>query len=107
MEWFDLVSTYEPTNNPLSTYDQLRLWFDHQRTYVIFIYLILVYYAGFAPKVRMPILKTLLLLVALFVGAILFSILDVLNLPVRSALFVALIIMLLARLRRKDLREDS
>lgn len=107
MEWFELVSTYEPTNNPLTTYDQLRLWFDHMRTYVIFIYLILVYYTGFAPKGRMPILKTILLLVTLFIGAILFSILDIMNLPVRSALFVALIIMLLARLRRKDLREDS
>ncbi|MGD8189980.1 YlaH-like family protein [Brevibacillus ginsengisoli] len=107
MEWFDLVSTYEPTNNPLSTYDQLRLWFDHMRTYVIFIYLILLYYTGFAPKGRMPILKTLLLIVVLFMGAMLFSVLDIMNLPVRSALFVALIIMALARLRRKDLREEA
>ncbi len=107
MEWFDLVSNYVPANNPHSTYDDLRIWFDDKRVYVIFVYLILVYYTGFATRIRMPILKTLLLIGAMFIGALLFGILDVMDLPVRSALFVALIVMLLARLRRKDLREGS
>lgn len=107
MEWVEMVSNYVSTNNPPSSYDQLRIWFDNMRLFVIFALLIMVYYAGFATRMRMPILKTILLWIALFVGAILFTILDVMELPVRAALFVALLVMLLARLRRKDIQEES
>ncbi|MGC5325563.1 YlaH-like family protein [Brevibacillus sp. SYSU BS000544] len=107
MEWVEMVSNYVSTNNPPSSYDQLRIWFDDMRLFVIFALLIMVYYAGFATRMRMPILKTVLLWIALFVGAILFTILDVMGLPVRAALFVALLVMLLARLRRKDIQEES
>jgi hypothetical protein len=101
MEWFELVSTYTAANpNALTAYDNFRLWADHNRTYIIFVQLIAVYYLGFATRIRMPILKMVLLYVLLFVGAIIFAILDV-QLPVKSALLVAIAILLVVKLRVK------
>lgn len=101
MEWFELVSTYVP-NDPqtLTAYDSFRLWADHNRTYITFLLLVAVYYMGFATRIRMPILKAVLLYVVLFIGAIIFSILDV-RLPIKSALFVAIVILLLVKMRIK------
>ncbi|MFM1655591.1 YlaH-like family protein [Brevibacillus sp. B_LB10_24] len=99
MEWFDLASTYEPTGT-LTFYDQFRLWADSVRTYIIFVYLIIIYYLGFATRIRMPILKTALLLISLFAGSLIFGILDI-TLPVRSALFVAVLILVIVRMRIK------
>ncbi len=101
MEWFQMVSDYVPANpDQLSAYDSIRMWFDHYRAYIIFIYLIIVYYLGFAERLRMPVLKTVLLYVLLFIGAIIFSILDV-QLPVRSALFVAILLLVIVKVRIK------
>lgn len=101
MEWLQLASTYIPDNAAsLSAYDQFRLWMDHNRVYIIFLCLIGVYYLGFATRIRMPILRTVLLYVVLFIGAIIFGILDV-RLPVKAALLVAIVILLTVRLRLK------
>lgn len=62
--------------------------------------LILVYYLGFATTWRMPILKTVLLLVFLFVGALIFAILDV-QLPVKSSMMVAIAILVIVKVRIK------
>jgi hypothetical protein len=101
MEWFELVSQYEPANPAaLTLYDQFRMWADHNRAYVIFVELLVVYYLGFATRIRMPILKMLLLYVLLFAGALIFAILDI-QLPVKSALLVAIAILVLVRMRAK------
>jgi hypothetical protein len=100
MEWLQLASTYEPVNAAqLSAYDSIRLWLDGNRTWIIYIELILVYYLGFAATIRMPWWKTALLLVFLFAGALIFAILDV-QLPVKSALLVAIAILVIVKLRR-------
>ncbi|UFJ41880.1 YlaH-like family protein [Brevibacillus humidisoli] len=101
MEWFELASTYQPPNpDLLSAYDRFRMWADDYRFWVIFVYLVLVYYLGFATRFRMPILKTLLLYVLLAVGAIVFTFLDT-TLPVKGALLAAVIILVIIRLRIK------
>lgn len=101
MEWLQLASTYVPDNTAaLSTYDQFRLWMDHIRVYIIFFCLIAVYYLGFATRVRMPVLKTVMLYIVLFIGAIIFGILDV-RLPVKAALMVAIAILVIVRVRVK------
>jgi hypothetical protein len=100
MEWLQLASTYDPANPAqLSPYDSFRVWADQNRTWIIFIQLILVYYLGFATTIRMPVWKTVLLLVFLFAGALIFAILDV-QLPVKSALFVAIAILVIVKLRK-------
>jgi len=97
----ELVSTYEPANpQALSFYDQFRLLADDYRTFIIFVCLVAVYYLGFAPERRLPILKTVLLYLLLFIGSLIFSILDV-QLPVKSALLVAIAILVLVRVRIK------
>ncbi|WP_134685900.1 YlaH-like family protein [Brevibacillus migulae] len=99
MEWMELVSQYEPANpSALTFYDQLRMLLDHYRFYIIFVELFVVYYLGFATRIRMPILKTVLLVAVMLVGAVIFTILDV-QLPVKSAMFVALVILVVVRLR--------
>ncbi|REK61776.1 MAG: hypothetical protein DF221_15320 [Brevibacillus sp.] len=101
MEWLELASTYSPAApDQLSAYDSFRLWADHYRTWIIFVELIIVYYLGFATRWRMPILKTLLLYVLLFIGALIFAILDV-QLPVKSALLVAVAILVIVKMRNK------
>ncbi len=102
MEWFELASTYIPADpTALSAYDSFRLWADQKaRAYIIFVELIAVYYLGFATRIRMPILKTVLLYVVLFAGALIFAILDV-QLPVKSALLVAIAILVIVKLRVK------
>jgi len=101
MEWFELSSTFIPDNpSALTAYDQFRLWADSKRAYIIFFQLIAVYYLGFAERIRMPLLKTLLLYLALFAGALIFAILDV-QLPVKSALLVAIVILVIVKLRAK------
>jgi CHASE2 domain-containing sensor protein len=101
MEWFELVSQYQPADPSAPTfYDQLRIWADQYRAYVIFVELLVVYYLGFATRIRMPILKTVFLYILLFIGALIFGILDW-KLPVKSSLFVAVLILVLVRLRAK------
>ncbi|MEJ8544631.1 YlaH-like family protein [Brevibacillus borstelensis] len=101
MEWFEFASTYAPSSTgELSAYESFRMWADHNRVWIIFVQLILVYYLGFATRVRMPILKTVLLYVSLFVGALIFGILDV-QLPVKSALLVAIAILVIVKVRIK------
>lgn len=105
MEWFDLVSSYEPSNpNALTTYDSIRMFFDQYRAYVIFVYLIAVYYLGFATRIRMPLLKNVVLYVLLFIGAIIFSFLDT-TLPVKSAMFVAVLLLVIVKVRVKPDRQ--
>jgi CHASE2 domain-containing sensor protein len=101
MKWLEYASTYTPENpEALSFYDQFRMWADDYRLYIIFVCLVAVYYMGFATRFRMPILKMVLLYVLLFIGAIIFTILDV-RLPVKSALLLAIAILLLVRVRGK------
>jgi len=101
MEWLDLVSTYEPANPAnLSLYDQFMLWTNQYRALIIFVELILVYYMGFATRFRMPILKMVLLYAVLFMGAVVFSVLDT-TLPVKAALFTAIVILIIVRVRVK------
>lgn len=101
MEWLVLASSYEPPNPAqLTLYDQFRELADSLRVPIIFILLLLVYYLGFAPRVRMPILKTLLLYVLLGMGAIVFSILDT-TLPVKASLVTAVVILVIIRMRNK------
>ncbi|WP_126425934.1 YlaH-like family protein [Brevibacillus marinus] len=101
MEWFVWASTYEPPNPAqLSLYDQFREWADDLRYPIIFVCLLIVYYLGFAPRLRMPLLKTLLLYVLLALGALVFSILDT-TLPVKAALVTAIVLLLIIRLRNK------
>ncbi|MFY0545221.1 YlaH-like family protein [Brevibacillus sp. H7] len=101
MEWFELASTYTPADPAaLTAYDSFRLWADQYRAYLIFVELIAVYYLGFATRIRMPILKMVLLYVVLFAGALIFAILDV-QLPVKSALIVAIVILVVVKLRVK------
>lgn len=107
MEWIELVSTYEPANpSALTFYDQLRMFLDDQRFYIIFVELIVVYYLGFATRIRMPILKNILLYLVLFIGAIIFTILDA-RLPIKSAMFVALVILIVVRLRSKPQKREN
>ncbi|USG67518.1 YlaH-like family protein [Brevibacillus ruminantium] len=101
MEWFDLVSTYSPSGaGEPSLYDSFRMWADHYRAWIIFVQLILVYYLGFATRIRMPILKNVLLYILLFAGALIFAILDV-QLPVKSALLIAIAILVIVKVRIK------
>jgi len=101
MDWVQLASTYVPANpDQLSAFDSFRLWTDHNRAWILFVQLILVYYLGFATRIRMPILKTILLYVLLFAGALIFAILDV-QLPVKSAMLVAIAILVIVKLRIK------
>lgn len=101
MDWFTYASTYIPENpEALSLYDQFRLWADHYRLLIIFVCLVAVYHLGFATRFRMPILKMVLLYVLLGIGAIIFTILDA-TLPFKSALLLALAILLLVRVRSK------
>lgn len=101
MEWLQFASTYDPANPAqLSLYDSFRIWADENRTWIIFIELIIVYYLGFATTIRMPILKTALLLVFLFIGSLVFAVLDGL-LPVKSSLMVAIAILVIVKVRAK------
>ncbi|WP_289139050.1 YlaH-like family protein [uncultured Brevibacillus sp.] len=101
MDWVQLASTYVPANpDQLSAFDSFRLWADYNRAWILFVQLILVYYLGFATRIRMPILKTILLYVLLFAGALIFAILDV-QLPVKSAMLVAIAILVIVKLRIK------
>jgi YlaH-like protein len=108
MDWMVLASQYVPANpDQLSAYDSFRMWADSNRAWVIFVELILVYYLGFATRIRMPILKTALLLVFLFAGALIFAILDVM-LPVKSSMLVAIAILVIVKLRIKpDVNQRS
>jgi hypothetical protein len=106
MEWLELASTYAPAApDQLSAYDSFRLWADHNRAWIIFVQLIIVYYLGFATRWRMPILKMVLLYVLLFIGALIFAILDV-QLPVKSALLVAIAILVIVKVRIKPGERD-
>jgi hypothetical protein len=106
MEWFDLASTYSAADpSALSAYDSFRLWADRYRAYIIFFELIAVYYLGFATRIRMPLLKMVLLYLVLFAGALIFAILDV-QLPVKSALLVAIAILVIVKLRVKPDNTD-
>lgn len=101
MDWLILASQYVPANpDQLSAYDSFRIWADSNRAWIIFVELILVYYLGFATTWRMPILKTILLLVFLFIGALIFAILDV-QLPVKSSMMVAIAILVIVKVRIK------
>jgi CHASE2 domain-containing sensor protein len=101
MDWFTYASTYVPQNpEALSFYDQFRLWADDYRFYIVFVCLVAVYHMGFATRFRMPILKMALLYILLFIGAMIFTILDV-RLPVKSALLLAIAILVLVRVRSK------
>lgn len=101
MDWIQLASTYTPANpDQLSAFDSFRMWADLNRAWILFVQLIIVYYLGFATRIRMPILKTILLYVLLFVGALIFAILDV-QLPVKSAMLVAILILVIVKLRVK------
>ncbi|KZE47456.1 hypothetical protein AV540_18785 [Brevibacillus parabrevis] len=101
MDWIQLASTYVPANpDQLTAFDSLRLWADHNRAWILFVQLVIVYYLGFATRIRMPILKTLLLYILLFAGALIFAILDV-QLPVKSAMLVAIAILVIVKLRIK------
>lgn len=101
MDWIQLASTYVPANpEQLSAFDSFRLWADHNRAWILFVQLILVYYLGFATRIRMPILKTVFLYILLFAGALIFAILDV-QLPVKSAMLVAIAILVIVKVRIK------
>ncbi|CAM3266954.1 MULTISPECIES: YlaH-like family protein [Brevibacillus] len=101
MDWLILASQYVPANpDQLSAYDSFRIWADSNRAWIIFVELILVYYLGFATTWRMPILKTVLLLVFLFIGSLIFAILDV-QLPVKSSMMVAIAILVIVKVRIK------
>lgn len=101
MEWLQIASTYVPTNpDQLSAFDSFRMWADHNRAWILFVQLVLVYYLGFATRIRMPILKTVLLYILLFAGALIFAILDV-QLPVKSAMLVAILILVIVKVRIK------
>ncbi|WP_232698343.1 YlaH-like family protein [Brevibacillus daliensis] len=101
MEWIELASIYEPANpNSLTWYDLFFQWADLQRFWIIFVYLLIVYYLGFAERIRMPILKTAMLIILLLIGSIIFSILDT-QLPVRGGLFVAILVLLVVKFRSK------
>ncbi|WP_139490000.1 YlaH-like family protein [Brevibacillus dissolubilis] len=101
MEWMELASSYEVSPDKVLTwYDQFRLGADHYRFWIIYVYLLAVYYLGFATRIRMPILKTVMLLLFIGVGSLVFSILDT-TLPVRGGLFVAVIILVIVKLRIK------
>jgi hypothetical protein len=101
MDWFTYASTYVPENpEALGFYGQFRMWADDYRFYIIFVCLVAVYYMGFATRFRMPILKMVLLYVLFFIGAMIFSILDV-RLPVKSALLLAIAILVLVRVRSR------
>lgn len=105
MEWMDLASQFFPVNENAPTgYEQFRMFLDSQRTWIIFVELIAVYYLGFATQFRMPILKMLLLYLALFAGALIFAVLDVLA-PVKSVLLLAMLVLMFAKLRKK--RKES
>lgn len=101
MDWLIVASQYVPANpDQLSAYDSFRIWADSNRAWIIFVELILVYYLGFATTWRMPILKTILLLLFLFIGALIFAILDV-QLPVKSSMMVAIAILVIVKVRIK------
>ncbi|MDN9012226.1 YlaH-like family protein [Brevibacillus laterosporus] len=101
MELLELASIYDPANPEVLTwYDHFFMWADLQRYWIIFVYLLLVYYLGFAEKIRMPILKTALLIILLLLGSVIFAILDT-QLPVRGGLFVAIIILTIVKLRTR------
>lgn len=101
MDWLMLASTYYPANpEQLTAYESFRVMVDNNRTWIIFVELILVYYMGFATRIRMPILKTILLLIFLFVGSLIFAILDT-GLPVKSSLMVAIAILVIVKVRIK------
>lgn len=107
MEWMELVSQYEPANtSALTSYDQFRMFLDHYRFYIIFVELLVVYYLGFATRIRMPLVKTLLLIIAMLIGAVIFTVLDI-ALPVKSSLFVALVILVVIRLRSNPLKRGN
>ncbi|ASJ54715.1 YlaH-like family protein [Brevibacillus sp. M2.1A] len=101
MDWIQIASTYVPTNpDQLTAYDSFRIWADKYRAWILFVELIIVYYLGFATRIRMPILKNVLLYILLFVGALIFAILDV-QLPVKSAMLVAIAILVIVKVRIK------
>lgn len=101
MDWIQIASTYVPANpDQLTAYDSFRIWADKYRAWILFVELIIVYYLGFATRIRMPILKNLLLYILLFAGALIFAILDV-QLPVKSAMLVAIAILVIVKVRIK------
>lgn len=101
MDLVQLASTYVPANpDQLTAFDSFRIWADQNRAWILFVELIIVYYLGFATRIRMPILKTLLLYILLFSGALIFAILDV-TLPVKSAMMVAIAILVIVKVRIK------
>jgi peptidoglycan/LPS O-acetylase OafA/YrhL len=101
MDWLVLASQYTPANpDQISAFDSFRIWLDNNRVWVIFVELILVYYLGFATRIRMPILKTILLLVFLYAGSLIFGVLDWM-LPVKSSMLVAIAILVIVKLRVK------
>ncbi|GED60399.1 YlaH-like family protein [Brevibacillus formosus] len=101
MDWIQIASTYVATNpDQLTAYDSFRIWADKYRAWILFVELIIVYYLGFATRIRMPILKNVLLYILLFVGALIFAILDV-QLPVKSAMLVAIAILVIVKVRIK------
>jgi hypothetical protein len=102
MEWIQLVTDYIPPNpDSLTFYDQVREWGDQYRFWIIFVYLIGLYYLGFATRFRMPVLKMVLLYLSFLVGAVVFTMLDAFGLPIRMALFVGILLMLLVKVRLK------
>ncbi|MFS0558605.1 YlaH-like family protein [Brevibacillus sp. 179-C9.3 HS] len=101
MDWIQIASTYVPANpDQLTAYDSFRIWADKYRAWILFVELIIVYYLGFATRIRMPILKNVLLYILLFAGALIFAILDV-QLPVKSAMLVAIAILVIVKVRIK------
>ncbi|WP_047151526.1 YlaH-like family protein [Aneurinibacillus tyrosinisolvens] len=75
---------------------------------VLFLLMAVTYQLGFAR--RLPILKAAIVYAVLFVGTIPLSILNAFGLPMIPALSVAVVVLLLARYRRKNsppLRENE
>ncbi|ERI06955.1 YlaH-like family protein [Aneurinibacillus aneurinilyticus] len=70
--------------------------------FLIFVLTAVTYELGFAQK--LPILKKVGVYVLLFIGAFPLTIFNALGLPMIPALCVAVVVLFLARLRRKDVK---
>ncbi|MFT9848000.1 YlaH-like family protein [Aneurinibacillus sp. REN35] len=70
--------------------------------FLIFLLTAVTYELGFAQP--LPILKKVLVYVLLFIGTFPLAILNAMGLPMIPALCVAVVVLLFARLRRKDVK---
>jgi hypothetical protein len=70
--------------------------------FLIFLLTVVTYELGFAQK--LPILKKMVVYVALLIGTFPLTILNALGLPMIPALCVAVVVLLFARVRRKDMK---